>query len=220
MAKLSSSWQAYMDQQHQHPSGLVGRYVGERMIRQHATETAWSIDLLCLEPADRVLELGCGAGQALALMSRQVASGDRVGLDRSSAMLRSAARRNRQVLRSGQMALLCGDLSALPVAEGSFDKIVTIHTFYFWDDPPSVLSGLLRVLKPGGRIVITLATGKRLSSGEMQYWPIHERIRMVGEQVAAVREANATLHVGPDSRSYNNVALVLWKSHVPGSNLS
>lgn len=209
-----------MDRQHEYPSGLVGRYVGERMVRQHAPETVWSIGLLRLEPADRILEIGCGAGQALALVAQQLAGGSVVGLDYSPTMLGSASLRNRQWLRSGQMALVRGDFAALPVAEGSFDKIVTVHTFYFWGDPLAVLSGLVRALRPGGRIVITLATGRRLPSGQMKYWPIHERVRMIGEQLATASEITATIHCGPDSRTYNNVALVLSQPGIPEPGLS
>lgn len=209
-----------MDRQHAYPTGLVGWYVGERMVRQHAPETVWSVGLLCLEPADRVLEIGCGAGQALALAAQQLAGGSVVGLDYSPTMLGSASHRTRRWLRSGQMALVRGDLAALPVAEGAFDKILTIHTFYFWHDSPVVLSGLLRTLRPGGRIVIALATGRRLPSGQMKYWPIHERVRMLGEQLATANEITATIHCGPDSRTYNNVALVLSKLAIPEPGLS
>lgn len=217
---LLSRWRAFMDRQHQRPSGLVGRYVGERMVRQHAPETAWSTGLLHLAPADRVLEIGCGAGQSLALAAQQLAGGTVIGLDHSPTMLRSAFLRNRDSLLAGRMALVCGDLASLPIAAAAFDKMLTIHTFYFWDDPPAIISGLLRALRPGGRIVITLATGRRLTSGEMQYWPIHERVRMIGEQLTADGDVSATLHVGPDSRTYNNVALVLSKVGISQTGIS
>src|SRR5919201_6841141 len=51
------------------PTGVVGRLIGERMARQHLPETLWTVALLDVAPTDRVLDIGCGAGQAIELVA-------------------------------------------------------------------------------------------------------------------------------------------------------
>ena len=80
---------SFVDRQHQHPTGVIGRAIGNRMIRQHAPETDWTIAQLRISPADRVLELGFGAGRGMALAAEQAYHGRVVGIDLSSTMLRN-----------------------------------------------------------------------------------------------------------------------------------
>jgi SAM-dependent methyltransferase len=201
-----------LDDQHRYPTGLFGHMIGERMVHQHAPETAWTINQLHLESTDRVLELGCGAGRGLALASQQVGAGYVVGLDRSSTMLRAATRRNQAALRAARVALLRGDFAALPFEDGSFDKILSIHTFYFWPNPLDVCADLAGLLKHGGRLVVTLATGQRRAAGTYEYWPLHEQVEAVVQELQqSGRVSTAALYEGPNSRQYNNIAIVVQK---------
>src|SRR4051794_23962152 len=84
MTAFRAQWSAYVDRQHRYPTGLVGQIVGERMLRQHAPETDWSIGLLQLQPTDRILEIGSGAGRGLALALAHAHQGRVTGVDRSA----------------------------------------------------------------------------------------------------------------------------------------
>src|SRR3954453_2449880 len=118
---LHTTWSAYIDRQHRYPTGLVGQIIGERMVRQHAPETAWSIAMLELQPTDRVLEIGCGAGRGLALALEHGLNRRIIGVDLSAAMIESAARRNAAACTRGQLALVRGDIAALPFRDRHFD---------------------------------------------------------------------------------------------------
>src|SRR5215211_1779167 len=120
MTALSTKWTSFIDHQHRYPTGLVGRVIGERMVRQHTPETVWTIDLLKLQPDDRILELGCGAGRGLELAAQQINRGMVTGIDLSTTMLHAAFRRNRAAFRSGQLTLLHGNVTALPFAGSHF----------------------------------------------------------------------------------------------------
>jgi ubiquinone/menaquinone biosynthesis C-methylase UbiE len=205
---LRAQWTKVLDRQHRYPTGLIGQHIGERMVWQHAPETAWTIKLLDLQPADRVLELGFGAGQGLALAARHTYRGHITGIDLSATMIRVATRRNRGALRAGRMTLARGDVGALPVGAAQFNKIFSIHTLYFWPDPLQVFGDLLQILNPHGTIVVTLATGQRLATGEVTHWPLHSQAAALVTQLAQ-RGIDAALQHGPDSRQYNNVAIVL-----------
>lgn len=209
MKTLATRWNGLLDQQHQHPTGFVGALIGERMVRQHAPETHWTRDLLALRPTDHALELGCGAGRGLALATQQAPHGQVVGVDLSEAMIAAAARRNRVALDAGRLALLRSDFSALPFAAACFDKIFSIHTFYFWPEPLAVITNLLDFLKPNGLLVLTLATGTVTHTGDDVYWPLYHVVEAVVQQLQVFPISSATLLRGPNSRSYNNVAIVV-----------
>jgi ubiquinone/menaquinone biosynthesis C-methylase UbiE len=173
---VRAAWITTIDRQHRLPHGLLGRLVGEKMVRQHQPETDWTVGLLDLQPHDRAVELGCGAGRGLALAARAAAPSLVAGMDRSPTMLRSAAHRLRRVGQRERVSLLRGDLQALPYADGSLDKIWSVHTFYFWADPEAVFADMLRVLAPGGRVVVTLATGTVSPARDEQFWPLHQQV--------------------------------------------
>lgn len=211
MIALPSKWTAFLDQQHRYPTGVVGRLIGKRMAQQHAPETQWSIDQLQLQPTDCVLELGCGAGRSLALAVQQTQQGRVIGIDLSATMIHAATRQNDAAVRAGRVALLRGDLSTLPVTNQHFDKIFSIHTFYFWPDPLGIFADLMRVLKDHGRLVTTFATGQLLSTGDWAYWPLHQQVEALVQELRQWNLTSVILQHGPNSRHYNNVAIVIEK---------
>jgi ubiquinone/menaquinone biosynthesis C-methylase UbiE len=177
------------------------------MVRQHRPETDWTVELLDLQPADRALELGCGAGRGLTLAAHAVSQGVVAGMDLSPTMLQAAARRTQ---RAGQrVSLLRGDLEALPFAGGSLDKLWSVHTFYFWSDPEAVIAELLRVLAPGGAVAVALATGTVSPSGADRFWPLHQQVERLVQTLSLRPGISAALRRGPNSRHYNNVAIVI-----------
>lgn len=211
IARWRTAWSTTMDQQHRLPEGLLGQLVGEKMVRQHQPETDWTVELLGLQRHDRALELGCGAGRGLVLAARVADLSLIAGMDLSPTMLRAATRRIRRAGQGERVSMLRGDLQALPFAEGSLDKIWSIHTFYFWPDPEAVFADLLRALAPGGTMAITMATGTVSPSGDDSFWPLHHQVERLVQQLRERPGLTATLERGPNSRHYNNIAVVLRK---------
>jgi SAM-dependent methyltransferase len=206
---LGARWRELIDAQHRMPSGLLGRAIAERMVRQHAPETRWTLELLELRPTDLVLELGFGAGRGLELAAGQAPRGWLLGLDRSATMVQAAARRNRARLGEGRIALAQADLEAPPLTGGRFDKIFSIHTFYFWSDPERLSAELAGLLAPGGTLAITLATAQQSASGGWDFWPVHQRALDVVAALSRRGFGYVELRHGPNSRRYNNVAIVV-----------
>jgi ubiquinone/menaquinone biosynthesis C-methylase UbiE len=190
------------------PSGLLGRVAGERMVRQHAVETEWTVSLLGLAAEERVLEIGCGAGRGLELAGRQVASGQVVGVDLSAVMVRAARRRNARAVRAGSVVVEQGDVTRLPFEEHQFDKLFSIHSVYFWPDRARALAELRRVLKPGGRLALTVTTGK---AGDVSPGADYFR-KLLDEQLLPEMEQAGFQAVsvaqGPNSRGWQIAAAV------------
>ncbi len=173
MIQIKQAFNAALSKHNGNPKAVMGRIAGEVMVRQHRPETAWTIDLLDIQPADTVLEVGCGAGQGIKLAAEKAKDGRIIGIDISEEMVRAATRRNALAVNAGHVAILQGNITTLPFKDQQFEKIMTIHTLYFWLKSPGLsqaLGELYRVLKPGGRVVITLSTGKTNARGEVEVW--------------------------------------------------
>jgi SAM-dependent methyltransferase len=103
-------------------------------------------------PDARILDLGCGSGPVTAALRR---AGRRVvALDYSQDMLRLAAERVEREER-GPAGLLQGDSEQLPLVTDAFDAVVCLGVISYVPDYRSVLREVQRVLKPGGRLVLS-----------------------------------------------------------------
>jgi len=117
-----------------------------------AAELAWG--LLDLRPGMSVLDLACGPGE---LASRLAARGCRVtGLDSSAVFLDRA--RAGAAAAGVSVEYVAGDMRQLPWT-GRFDRVINWSTaFGYFDDTANraVLDGIVRVLRPGGRLAMDL----------------------------------------------------------------
>jgi SAM-dependent methyltransferase len=100
-----------------------------------------------LVPGPRVLDVGVGPGGVAAAMAPRDASRVHVGLDRSAAMLRRAAR------AGGRLLLLRADAAALP-SRTAHDGATLHSVLYLLPDPERALGELRRALRPGGRVAL------------------------------------------------------------------
>ena len=104
------------------------------------------------QPGERIVDIGCGPGFYCAELAEEVGpSGSIVGVDESASMLALAER------RCGELAnveLVEGEATAAPVADGSFDAAISVQVQEYLPDIGASLAEILRVLKPGGRVLI------------------------------------------------------------------
>lgn len=105
---------------------------------------------MTLEPADRLLDVGCGTGTLLQAISHSLPHARLAGVDPSREMLNVARR------RLGHSARLTrGWAEQLPFPDGAFDVVVSLSLFHMLQDIHLALREMARVLRPGGRLVIT-----------------------------------------------------------------
>ncbi len=204
--KLTSPFNALLDKNYRRPAGIIGRLVGTRMAYQHRPETDWTISLLEIKPTDSILEIGFGTGRAIELMAAQATNGYIAGIDLSHAMLHAASHRNAQAIKAGQVELKYGDVAALPFRDQQFDKLLSIHSLYFWPERADIMTELARVLKPGGMLALTLTPGKVDMPADAFYH------LMIEEQVVPAMQrlgfSSSYVKQGPHSRQYRSVAVV------------
>jgi ubiquinone/menaquinone biosynthesis C-methylase UbiE len=100
-----------------------------------------------------VLDVGCGPGDDLSAMADHVGSTGRlVGLDASEVMIAEARRRARE--RRLDIRFEVGEATALPFPDGAFDVCRAARVLEHLADSRGALAEMVRVTRPGGRIVV------------------------------------------------------------------
>lgn len=136
------------------PEGDAGRVMLGRMNESHAGLTAWALSFLDFDGRDEVLDIGCGGGAALMRMSGYIPSGHLTGVDYSDVSVALSRENNAADIKAGKTTILNASVDDLPFGDGTFDKIITVESFYFWPDPKNDLREVCRVLKRGGSFLI------------------------------------------------------------------
>src|SRR5215216_4129437 len=142
--------------QFHHPTGPAGRAAGWLMGRRSSNvrRNRWAVELLAVKPTDRVLELGCGPGVAIAALASRASRGLVVGVDHSQVMIGQARRRNAAGIRAGRVRLIQTPVERLSISDGPFNAALAVNTVGMWPDPTARLRELARLLRPGGRIAL------------------------------------------------------------------
>lgn len=110
------------------------------------------LEVLALKPGEHVLDIGPGPGHYAFEMSCAVGESGRVaGVDTAEKSIETAQRRCSGLTN---VRFYLGDAVALPFAEATFDAALSTQTFEYLPNVEAALGEILRVLKPGGRVLI------------------------------------------------------------------
>jgi len=110
----------------------------------------WVVDGLDVGSGNLVLDAGCGYGACFDELRRRGAR--MIGIDRSAAMVRKAPRPGGT---GSPLGIGVGDLQELPIADGAMDRVLANYVLFHLPDLSRALREIRRVLKPGGRAVLT-----------------------------------------------------------------
>jgi ubiquinone/menaquinone biosynthesis C-methylase UbiE len=138
-----------------HPSGTEGEQVAIRMNRGNERMNLATISHLQVMDNARVLEIGMGNGFFVKDILSQANEVKYVGCDVSPTMINEANRLNDRWTRYNKARFLLADADNLPFTNEYFDRVATVNTIYFWENPVAVISEIRRVLKKWGLLVIT-----------------------------------------------------------------
>jgi SAM-dependent methyltransferase len=139
------------------PRGLLGDTASRDYSRKLRLFNAFAepeirraISGLELGPGMRVLDAGCGTGEALGWLSHQVGpAGIVVGIDLATAHVASA-----RAVAPADTPVMQADLTALPFVRDSFDLVWSVNTFNHLRDPVAGVRLAATLLRPGGRIAL------------------------------------------------------------------
>jgi len=140
------------------PTGVFGRIMAKGMAWGHKDFYKNTAKVLNLMDEDEYLEIGFGSGLFIKKYASHVSR--IAGLDYSDDMVEMAKQINRELVESGKAEFRQGDPSSLPWGDNEFTAVAAIESFFFWPEPKRSLEEILRVLRPGGRLVMEMAHNK------------------------------------------------------------
>jgi len=147
------------------PKGFFGRVVSFFMNRQNRRIYEKTINILDVKDGEHILDIGCGNGFVLNMIAQNKSQNKNVkftGIDISESIINAAKGRNREYISMGIMEFYVQDIGRMDFGDGSFDKVYTINTVYFWEDLDKTMVNISRVLKPKGTFFNTLLPNETL----------------------------------------------------------
>jgi ubiquinone/menaquinone biosynthesis C-methylase UbiE len=100
---------------------------------------------------DTVLDVACGPGIVACEFAKH--AGQVTGMDITPAMIEQAKKRQNE-LNLENLAWAVGDVVPLPYADNSFSLVITRYSFHHLLAPEKALSEMIRVCRPGGRVMV------------------------------------------------------------------
>jgi len=126
---------------------------GLRLFPLHREAADHEVRFLHARPGGRLLDVGCGSGAWLTAMHARGWSAEGVELDRDAV----------DVARAAGLDVRHGDLEQQHYPTGSFDAVTLCHVIEHLPGPQSTIAECLRVLSPGGTLVIATPNSASLS---------------------------------------------------------
>jgi ubiquinone/menaquinone biosynthesis C-methylase UbiE len=124
------------------------------MNSRHSKVTDWGLSQASIGKQDIILDVGCGGGRTVGKLAAIAAQGKVYGIDHSAESVAMAIRTNKQLIDIARVEVREATVSRLPFSDGVFDVITAVETHFWWPALPTDLREVLRVLKPGGRLII------------------------------------------------------------------
>lgn len=102
----------------------------------------------------RVLDVGCGTGTLLSVLTRDPRAERLVGVDYAEEMVRRAAEKFAAAGQPTRLAALRGDAEHLPLRDESVDVVTCCNSFHHYPHQAAAVAEFRRVLRPGGMLVL------------------------------------------------------------------
>ena len=151
----------------------------------------------------RLVDIGTGTGRMIELFG--AAADHAIGVDRSPEMLRLA---RTKLDGSDGWELRQGDITALPLADGSADTVILHQVLHFIPAPEAALAEAARLLAPGGRLLIAdFAPHQR---EELRVQDAHARLGFSDTQIAAWLTAAGLALTETETLDGGELTVKLW----------
>jgi len=148
-------------------AGLVGgcgsckRFAYEGFSRDHWQQPERVIEVLGIEPGDRVADLGSGSGYFTLRLSKAVGPEGRVYAVDVDEDMNAYLRERVALAGAANVEVVLGRFEDPLLPDGSIDLVLTVDTYHHIDDRPAYFRKLQRDLAPGGRVAVIDFDGRK-----------------------------------------------------------
>lgn len=136
------------------PEKIGGKIMVAMMNSGHKDLSQWGFSFLKAEKSDFALDIGCGGGANLKILTKLCTEGKVTGIDYSKVSVDASIKKNKLSINKGKCEVILGNVLDLPFSENTYDIVTAFETIYFWNPIEKAFDQVYRVLKPGGQFLI------------------------------------------------------------------
>jgi SAM-dependent methyltransferase len=144
----------YVLNQSRKPTRWVGRFFVWAMNMSHSGLTDWGLEHVQVEKGFTILDVGCGGGRTVQKLAAIATEGRVCGVDFAAGSVAHSRAKNAQLIQAGRVEIQQASVSRMPFPDGQFDLVTAVETLYYWPDPAQDMREVLRVVKPGGTLLV------------------------------------------------------------------
>jgi ubiquinone/menaquinone biosynthesis C-methylase UbiE len=141
-------------EQAKRPKGIIGSLMLRIMNVAHAGIMKWTLQKMNMEDGTALLDIGCGGGKSIKILSQHIKNGKVYGIDYSAQAVKESIRKNKQDVKDGKVTILKASVTDIPFDNNTFSIITAFQTHYFWPDFEMSVREIYRVLKSNGELFI------------------------------------------------------------------
>jgi ubiquinone/menaquinone biosynthesis C-methylase UbiE len=174
MIRRSLSWaltlvaMLYALHQVRKPSKWGGRFFLWMMNFSHSSLTDWGLSHIQVEKNFTILDVGCGGGRTIQKLAALAPEGMVYGVDYAKGSVAASSAKNASLIKAGRVEVKEASVSQLPFPSDKFNIVTAVETQYYWPDLVKDMQEILRVLKPGGQLIIIAESYKKGANNMLQ----------------------------------------------------
>ena len=177
----------YVLNQVRKPTKWVGRFFAWMMNLSHSGLTDWGLEHVAIKKDFKILDVGCGGGRTIGKLAALAPEGKVYGVDYADGSVATARVKNAGLIEAGRVEIKQASVSQLPFPDGIFDLVTAVETQYYWPNLLGDMKEILRVLAPGGSLLI-IAESYRNGRFEAIQRPVMKFLKSTNLSVDEQRE--------------------------------
>jgi len=138
------------------------------MNQSHSGLTDWGLAHVQVGKDFTILDVGCGGGRTIQKLAALATEGRVFGVDYSLGSVEASRAKNAALVRASRVEVHEASVSKLPFGDATFDLVTAVETHYYWPDLPRDMKEVLRVVKPGGTLVLIAEAYKGSKNDALQ----------------------------------------------------
>ena len=173
------------------PTKWIGRFFLWIMNMSHSSVTDWGLKHVQIEKHFTILDVGCGGGRTIEKLAALATRGMVYGADYAKGSVAASLGKNAQLIQAGRVEIKQASVSQLPFPEDKFDLVTAVETQYYWPDLVKDMQEILRVLKPGGTLMVIAESYRKGAYDKLQR-PVMKLLRSTNLGINEHRELFST----------------------------